>query len=611
MKRLFIAAAFFALSVPESVAAYGVKWTPGDDEAAAGAYLVADSAFEMRMRQPDGQVRVFHRDFAEPNKLYGDDPWVGEDVGGGVFRILTNPEFKGGRTGFVFQEGHLVRMAFGRKDHSFRRVPFPASTNSLESLWPRELSESEASELFATWKAEGGRWRLGYANPNKGGCLCAELAVLALALLLFCGRRKWLCAAGAVLGVVALFLLAKTESRSAFVAVAAGSAVLVAFRARSLFSPKRLLLAAAVLAVIAGIICFSGVGRRFTTGIVDVSGESDSFRVNVWSAAPKMMVDAPSGWGLGRSGAAYTGWYQRPTEFKVARTLVNSHLTWLVEFGWFGRFVYVWAVVGGILLLLALALCGASPLPAALFLSLFTAGLFNSVMESPTLWILPAASLAMLALVRPRGKARLAVAASLASGAAFSALALVVLAVVGTCGRTPPEIHASVGKVVVNGKRAKTWVVDDNVVLGRGFLGKELRMYYAAFPQEPPLGFVWSVDDLPNGVEHVVLAGRRGVDFLELLRKNPGSADGFKSITFVSPPFAASSLPPELASRRGVKVFQGELAARHTPDAANPPPFLTIVPGAELYLPGWMRIAASAEKNSDKTNNPKTTKGEN
>ena len=594
----------------DAFAAYGVKWTAGDEESVAGAYLVSENAFEMRMRQPDGKVRIFHRDFESPNLLYGDEPWVGEDLGGGVFKILTNPQFKGGRTGFVFKDGHLVRMAFGRKDYNFQEMPYPAATNSLESLWPRELTSKEALDLFGTWGSADKRWRLGYHNPNKGGCLCAEFVVLALALLLFAKGRKWIIVAGAAVAIGAFFLLVKTESRSAFVALTAGALVLLVFRMRSLLTLKRILVIVGVLAIAVGVVCLGGVSKRFTTGIVDVSGESDAFRVKVWSVAPKMMVDAPCGWGLGRSGVAYSNWYQPPTDFKVSRTLVNSHLTWLVEFGWLGRFLYIWAVVGGLLFLLSIARRGANPLPAALFLTLLVAGAFNSVMESPTLWLLPLAVLVVNVYVDRRCcSANVNAVIPIAAGAVVSLLCLATFAVVGSVGRAAPELYASGGKIVVNGKHARTWVVDDNVVLGKAFLGKELRMYYGAFPQEPPLGLVWNVADLPKEAEHVVLAGKRGADFLSMWRERPAIADGFKSIVFISPTFAASSLPLELTSRKNVKVYQGELATRLTPDMSNPPSFLKIVPGAELYIPGWMRIASADEKSFSSQNNPTNKKG--
>ena len=317
-----------------------------------------------------------------------------------------------------------------------------------------------------------------------------------------------------------------------------------------------------------------------------------------------MMVDAPSGWGWGVSGSAYANWYQAPSEFRVVRTLVNSHLTWLVEMGWFGRIAYLVGVFALLFFLGILAKWGASPLPLALYTSLFTAGLFNSVMEAPTLWLLPCASLALLLTtgVRKAVAWRPAVVFSLLVGFVLSGLTLSVLAYIGTRESHVPQLYADGGRVIVNGKEADTWVVDDQAVLGGGFLGRELRMFYAAFPQTSPMGIVWSLKDVPASAKRLVVAGRRCEDFLAAFAEDSGIAKRFDSIVFLSPPFAASSVPEALSSLPGFRMMQGELAARLTPEAENPPPFLTIIPGAELYLPGWMRMAAS-ETNSRRNNN--------
>ncbi len=429
-------------------AAYGLKWMPGDTNAVAGAYLTSENAFEMRMRQPDGRERVFRRDFDEPNKLYGDEPWVGEDHGNQLFTILTNPEFKGGRTGYVFQNGHLRRMILGRKDLSFAAMPYPKSSEPLESLWPEKVTEEEAKELFGTWKDKS-RWRMGYSSPNKGGFLCAELALVALCVAFLCGRRKWLAAIGALGACAAFYALLMTGSRSALVALAVGAAVVAVCRFRAHFSWKRLSISLGVLAVGAGILVLSGQAERFTTKLVDAQGASDAFRINVWKTAPRMMIDSPCGWGLGNSGVAYTCWYQPPTEFKVIRTLVNSHLTWLVEFGWFGRFAYLTLVVGVCLFLLVAAWRGANPLPAALMCSFATAGLFNSVMEAPTLWILPVLSLATLRGGWPALMASRRAWTSLGVGAAVSALVLAAVAAYGVKTRQVPPLRANGERVVV------------------------------------------------------------------------------------------------------------------------------------------------------------------
>lgn len=572
-------------------AAYGVKWKPGDTNAVAGAYLVADSAFEMRMRQPDGKIRVFHRDFEEPNKLYGDAPWVGEDLGNQMFSILTNPEFKGGRTGYVFQNGHLRRMILGRKDYSFDFMPFPKSEGKLEALWPKELTEAEAKDLFATWKGDS-RWSLGYKSPNKAGFLCAEVVLVALGAAFFWRRRKCLAVLGALGACCAFYVLFRTESRGALVALVVGLLVMAVCRFRQRFGWKRLVAALGAIAV--------GVAILVSVGQAEARHESDSQRIRIWKSVPCMMVDSPCGWGLGNSGVAYTCWYQPPTEFKIVRTLVNSHLTWLVELGWLGRFAYLTVLVGVCLFLLILAWRGANPLPAALFCSFATAGMFNSVMEAYTLWLLPIASVVMFLRVRPKGEMVRFALISLGAGAAAAVCVLAAIAIVGVCTRQAPPLRASGSRVVVNGTIANTWVVDDGVVLGRGFIGKELRMFYAAFPDETPLGVVWNVKDIPPEARHVVLAGKKGREFLDAVGEDMKLPSRFKSVTFISPSFEMSEIPESLVSHPNMTVYLGELAARHAFEAREFP-FVRVVPGALLYLPGWMRLAAAPEKSFSST----------
>ena len=590
-----------ALAVSGAKAAYGLKWTQGDEAAVSSSYLVQENAFQLRMRQPDGVVRHFSRDFEQPNMIYGDYPWVGEDLGNGMFKILTNPEFKGGRTAFVFANGHLRRMMLGRKDFQFDAKPYPASNESLESMWPPELTAEDAKALFTTWKGDDGRLRIVYRNPNKGGCLMAEVALLALALLLL-ARRWWMKAIGGVAAAAAFFALVLTQSRSAFVAFVMGAAILAAFRARALFTWRRFFIAAGIVCVAAAVLAFSGVGTRFTTGLVNTSDASDALRVKIVKTAPAMMVDAPGGWGLGLSGSAYANWYQAPNEFRAVRTLVNSHLTWLVELGWCGRVAYICGLFAFMFILFGAAKRGASPLPLALFAAFFAAGLFNSVMEAPMLWFIPCASLVFL--LAPAARSALTVrrtAIAVAGGFALSCVAVVAIACVGQKTDRVP-LKADHGRVVVNGRSAKAWVVDDNAVLGRGFLGRELRMFFAAFPQTPPIGVAWKVEDIPEEARDIVVAGKRCVDFVEAFNRDPSIAGRFESITFISPPFAASSVPEALSSQAGFKVVQGELAVCRTQDAENPPPFLTVVPGAELYIPGWMRLVSTGTVSNDNNN---------
>ena len=601
----------FALAFAKADAAYGLKWAPGDNAAVASAYFTAENAFGFRMRQPDGTIRKFYRSFEEPNLLYGDFPWVGEDMGNGIFRVLTNPDFKGGRTAFVFANGHLRRMVLGRKDYAFEKMQYPASQEPLEVLWPKDMSSEEAESLFGTWKGDDGRLRiLGYKNPNKGGCLMAEIVLVALALLLF-ARRWWMKVIGGVSAAAAFFILVLTQSRSAFVAFVLGAAILVAFRARTLFTWRRFFVAAGVVCVVAAVLVFAGVGTRFTTGLVNTSDDSDALRVKIAKAAPAMMVDAPHGWGFGNSGMAYANWYQASDEFRVMRTLVNSHLTWLVELGWCGRVAYLGGILFLMFVLFVAAKRGANPLPLALFAALFAAGIFNSVMEALALWFIPCASLVILCGASVRKAKALTWRSAGISAALGLAIAGIVLSIVAFAGSRIKRVPLGVngGCVVANGKNAETWVVDDGFVLGRGFLGRELRMFFVSFPQDPPIGIAWEVEDVPRNARNIAVAGKRCVDFVESFNRDPSIAGRFESITFISPPFAASSVPEALSSRSGFRVIQGELAVCRTQDAENPPSFLTVVPGAELYIPGWMRLVLTGTVSNDKNNSKHSSNG--
>ena len=84
-----------------------------------------------------------------------------------------------------------------------------------------------------------------------------------------------------------------------------------------------------------------------------------------------------------------------------------------------------------------------------------------------------------------------------------------------------------------------------------------------------------------------MLPGRQGERFLELYRK--GRAPAAREIAFVSPPFAPKSIPQTLFASAGVGVLLGEFAARYVDvyGEGPHPKWVTIVKGAELYIPDW------------------------
>lgn len=196
--------------------------------------------------------------------------------------------------------------------------------------------------------------------------------------------------------------LIHTMSRGAVIALFAGLIPLVMVAPRP-WPRGRIVGVVVAVWVIVGASLYLNAGERLGQGIVH-EDRSITNRFQIWKAAPRMMVDAPGGWGLGSSGAAYMQWYQPLSSNEGYRTLVNSHLTWLVELGWPLRVAYLfgWAAV--------LLLCWPGrasrwlAVPLGVWITFLVAAAFSSVAESPWLWIVPGAALIAVLGYRIRGK---------------------------------------------------------------------------------------------------------------------------------------------------------------------------------------------------------------
>jgi hypothetical protein len=97
--------------------------------------------------------------------------------------------------------------------------------------------------------------------------------------------------------------------------------------------------------IILGATVYLQANERFTQGIQD---RSIANRLEIWRQVPKMIADAPMGWGVGNAVRAYQNWYQPLDHGVTYLNLVSTHFTWLVEFSWWQRILYCfgWAAVG-------------------------------------------------------------------------------------------------------------------------------------------------------------------------------------------------------------------------------------------------------------------------
>jgi len=250
--------------------------------------------------------------------------------------------------------------------------------------------------------------------------------------------------------------------------------------------------------------------RRYAQGLLQ-EDRSITNRMTLWKAAPTMMADAPGGWGVGNAGKAYMQWYQPLDRTERYRTLVNSHLTWLVEVGWPLRFSYLsgWLAV--------LLLCGSgiatrwTAVPLGIWAVFGTAAVFSSVAESPWLWVMPVAALlaALVSRVRWRQWPLLRCWPGL--------MGLSVLLCVGlwTTGRfADSRVRGGRNSVVMGSGTPKAWLVADEKDLGGESFAKTLRGYLVDHPSDFSVGVVKSLEYLPkklSGVTVVVTGHPQGM----------------------------------------------------------------------------------------------------
>lgn len=572
-------------------AAPAVEIDPGalTPELISSSTLVPVLPFAYRLRFPGGAETYLMQAPSEQTTFVGDWPWTASGRFGGATFVRTNPAYKsrdgkvygGEAIDILYKGGVPVYCKIGGVETP--DLAAKPEMRALDDLWPDSYTaeEKEYREKRSDIWQDAGRMRFGWFDPNLSALILLQLALAGFGLAL-CVRWKRFGILAGVVGVAgalaATAMLMATQSRGGFLGLVAGAACLVVPRIGALFSKKGILIALAACAAIAALLFASGAGERLTSRLV-ARDESSEYRLNVWRAAPRMMVDAPGGWGLGRSGDAYMRWYQGVSEnILQGRSLFNTHLTWLAELGWPWRFAYVfgWTLLLGVLG--GLAIRTKRCVPLAVWTGTGVAATFVTA-ASIAFWALP--FLALVAVLPRILRMR-----KLFCWAGGAALVVAIAAIAGFYASGMSAGDSGVRRVgnvvVVNGDEPEAWVVDDGWVLdsGRfGCVGKELRGVLSSVPLSPCVGYVESLDDLPRDARKVLFAGRRAGEFL-------GKRDEFaalEAVIFISPDFDAGEVPEDLAKKLSLHMYQGALAAPARDDLE----WLTRVEGTELYLPGW------------------------
>ena len=427
-----------------------------------------------------------------------------------------------------------------------------------------------------------GIWRMdwGLGNPNKTAALIAELMVAVWGLAYVRKRGFWV-AFGFF--IVLGGCLIHTFSRGGLIAAFAGLIALIAFVHRPWPVTKSITISVSVLAMIAFAL-YLNAPERYGQGVIE-KDPSIINRAELWRVTPAMMVDAPGGWGIGNSGKAYMQWYQPLQRNEQYRTLVNSHLTWLVEFGWPLRFLYLFAWATVFMLCFPTKETRWHAVPLGIWLAFGVAAFFSSVAESIWLWIVPGLSLAAVLGSRlrtmqwPRPMAWVVPAGVVSL---FCASFLMV-------GKGGAEINGSKDLVVIGKNVPLIWLVSDEQALGSYGFAKSLRKYLAEHPTDRSIGIVQSLASLPKSLSGamIVVAGSPEGRNRERMQQLASSAS---RLILLSPGYYPQEAGIALEAKSPVEVLFGEFSQSPFLMAWEETGKVRRIAGAGDFFPTWPQI---------------------
>lgn len=574
--------------------AYGVKCNVNNPASCSTSIFAPVNAQVFHLRQPDGVERLFIRDLEEPNLLHGKSPWVAE-LDGSKALVMTDPEFKGGQTGFMFLSGHLRNLLLDGKEF---QIPLPvagAKDGDIASLWPPREKRLVSEQAPDIWN-KGKRLRLWFDNPNKAGLLFTELGLVCLALVFL--RPFWCRLMGGTFFLASFVGLVLTSSRGGLLALLCGLFLMGLTRIKAFLDWKRLLTIVVVVAVAIGCVFALKQGDRLGRKLL-VEGQRETSRLTVWKEVPRMMVDAPNGWGLGKSARAYIDWYQEKNDC-LLKDMISGHLTFLVETGWGVRGVYVFLWAAFLFGAFICALKGASPVPVAVGASFAVAACFNPVVKVVELLLAPTAMalVSFVAMLKARRRLQcLWIIGSLGVALAICFSAWMMGKASSREGSVPVRCRGAA--VCLNGNEPKAWIVHDDYVLHGGYwwlMGKEIRTYFKAHADAPCVAISQSLQGIPKKVETLALVGESAREYLAQPSDVRPQA---RHIILISPPFSWKQVAEDILKEADVRMVVGELAVGSLKDYQTYPRWVECVPGAELYLPQWLDLILNNNKKKE------------
>ena len=427
-----------------------------------------------------------------------------------------------------------------------------------------------------------GVWRMdwGLGGPNITAALIATLMV---AVWLLAYSWRWGFGFALILFTLLGGCLVHTFSRGGMVALFVGIAPLIAIAPRP-WPMKKVMAVALAVWVMIGVAFHLDAHERYAQGVVhqDLSIEN---RLHLWSHGPLMIADAPMGWGMGNAAHSYNLWYQPIGDKESYRTFVNSHLEWLVEFGWPMRLLYLfgWGAV--------LLLCFPSrksrwlAVPLGIWLGFGVASFFSSVAESCWLWVVPCAFLVAVVVYRAtRSDWPRRIMWMIPGGAAAMICAGLLIA-----GGRGTQIHGSRDRVIIGEGEPSLWLVVDDRVLGGDRFAKSLRSYLSEHPSRETIGIVWSLTTLPSDISGrtlVITGTHQGLTSASVQRTIKSAS----SLVLISPGY----YPQEAGVANGIGIpvrsFFGEFSQSPVLTTWEDTGTVRRIAGAADFFPDWPRL---------------------
>lgn len=162
------------------------------------------------------------------------------------------------------------------------------------------------------------RYGFGFYNPNHAAAFIC--AILPFAWLAFLQKAYWQKILGGLISVILILALAFTYSRAGVIVF-----ILEALAFAFYFGKKYWKVYCAIGVVLIFSLLISSAMGRFT---FDAAASN---RIEIWLAGLRLFLGNPLGVGLGNSGEIASA-FLLPEDIEI-RSLVNSHLTLLCEFG--------------------------------------------------------------------------------------------------------------------------------------------------------------------------------------------------------------------------------------------------------------------------------------